>query len=61
MNTQLFEIIKKVPDPEDKDAFSTLERLYKNDPFCENEWVNVFMTRFHCKPFSYYLTKYQIS
>jgi hypothetical protein len=54
------ELIKKVPDPEDRDAFETLERIVNNFPQMDDGWINVFLTRFHCKGLSYYLSKYGV-
>jgi uncharacterized damage-inducible protein DinB len=51
-------LLKKVPDDEDVDAFSTLYRILEHTPDMEEKWINVILTRFHCKPLSYYINKY---
>ena len=52
------DLINKTPEPEDQDAFDTINRIFEDNPSMEDNWINVFLTRFHCKPLSYYLQKY---
>ena len=52
-------LLKQIPDKEDQEAFDTIKLVLDYDPNTPDNWVNVFLTRYHCKPLSYYLNKYK--